>query len=64
MDYGADLTKRNDAEMNCFDEIVKGGFFELLECVYPYTRLLKRSSSAQVGDSLIKTVHRVNNISA
>lgn len=37
------MTKRNDAEMNCFDEIINADNFELLECIWPYTRYLKRS---------------------
>jgi hypothetical protein len=42
IEHGADLTKRNDAEMNCFDEIIKKDNLDLLEAVWPYTRYLKR----------------------
>ena len=62
IEFGADLTKRNDAEMNCFDEIIKTDNLDLLECVYSYTRLLKRGgSSSQVGDSLLTNTVRVRN---
>ena len=43
IEHGADLTKRNDAEMNCFDEVIKEDNLDLLECIWPYTRYLKRN---------------------
>ena len=43
IENGADLTKRNPLDMNCFDEIVKTDDLDLFECVYPLTRNLKRN---------------------
>jgi hypothetical protein len=35
--------------MNCFDEIINTDNLDLLECIWPYTRYLKRSKQ-EVGD--------------
>jgi ankyrin repeat protein len=43
IEHGSDLCKRNDLLHTCFDEIIMQDNLDLLECVYQYSRNLKRN---------------------
>jgi ankyrin repeat protein len=43
IDAGADLTKKHNHDMTCFDEIIRTDNKDLLECVYHLTKNIKRN---------------------
>lgn len=43
IEHGADLSKKHNHDMTCFDEIIRTDNKDLLECVYSYTKKLKRN---------------------
>ena len=38
IEYGADMSLKDNSNMNTFDEIVRNDHKDLFECIYPYTR--------------------------
>ena len=43
LEYGADLSKKHNLKMDCFDEIIRSDNHELFECVYPLTKNITRN---------------------
>jgi hypothetical protein len=43
LEYGADLTKKHQGNMNCFDEMIRNDHIDVFEAVYPLTKKIKRN---------------------
>ena len=45
LENGADMAIQNTSRMSAFDEVVRNDHRDLLECVFPYTKKIKRDMS-------------------